>query len=97
MFLTKLRLLIFTTWIAYLAFAPPLVAQTRPIAIVGATLIDGTGRAAVVDSAVVISKGRILSVGKRGEITIPQAAAVIDATGKSILPPFFSRPRHSPA
>jgi Amidohydrolase family len=86
MFLTKLRLLIFTTWIAYLAFASPLGAQTRPVAIVGATLIDGTGRAAVVDSAVVISEGRILSVGKRGEITIPQGAEVIDAKGKSILP-----------
>src|SRR5215467_15123011 len=64
----------------------PLFAQTRSIAIVGGTLIDGTGRAAVVDSAVVISEGRILSVGKRGEITIPQGAEVIDAKGKSILP-----------
>jgi len=64
----------------------PLFAQTRPIAIVGGTLIDGTGRAAVIDSAVVISEGRILSVGKRGEITIPQDAEVIDAKGKSILP-----------
>src|SRR4030095_13146183 len=63
----------------------PLFAQTRPIAIVGGTLIDGTGRAAVIDSVVVISEGRILSVGKRGEVTIPQGAEVIDAKGKSIL------------
>ena len=64
----------------------PLFAQTRPVAIVGGTLIDGTGRAAVTDSVVVISEGRFLGVGKHGEVTIPQGAEVIDAKGKSILP-----------
>ena len=64
----------------------PLFAQTRPIAIVGGTLIDGTGSAAVTDSVVVISEGRFLSVGKHGEVTIPQGAEVIDAKGKSVLP-----------
>jgi hypothetical protein len=63
-----------------------LLAQVRPIAIVGGTLIDGTGRAAVTDSVVVISGGRFQEVGKRGEVTIPQGAEVIDAKGKSILP-----------
>jgi imidazolonepropionase-like amidohydrolase len=64
----------------------PLFAQTRSVAIVGGTLIDGTGRAAVTDSVVVIGEGRFLSVGKRGEVIIPQGAEVIDAKGKSILP-----------
>jgi Amidohydrolase family len=63
-----------------------LLAQARPIAIVGGTLIDGTGRAAVTDSVAVISGGRFQGVGKRGEVTIPQDAEVIDAKGKSILP-----------
>ena len=63
-----------------------LFAQTRPVAIVGGTLIDGTGRAAVTDSVVVISDGKFQGVGKRGEVTIPQGAEVIDAKGKSILP-----------
>ena len=63
-----------------------LLAQARPIAIVGGTLIDGTGRAAVTDSVVIISGGRFEEVGKRGEIMIPQGAEVIDAKGKSILP-----------
>ena len=61
-------------------------AQTRTVAIVGGTLIDGTGRAAVTDSVVVISEGRFQEVGKRGEVTIPQGAEVIDAKGKTILP-----------
>jgi amidohydrolase family protein len=64
----------------------PLLAQTRSVAIVGGTLIDGTGRAAVTDSVVIISEGRFQSVGKGSEVTIPQGAEVIDAKGKSILP-----------
>ena len=63
-----------------------LLAQARPIAIVGGTLIDGTGRAAVTDSVVIISGGRFQEVGKRGEVTIPQGAEMIDAKGKTILP-----------
>jgi len=64
----------------------PLRAQTRPIAIVGATLIDGTGRAAVADSAVIVRDGRFQVIGRRGEISVPQDADIIDAKGKSILP-----------
>ena len=73
--------------LAFCFLAPAsLLAQARPIAIVGGTLIDGTGRAAVTDSVVVISGGRFQEVGKRGEVTIPQGAEVIDAKGKTILP-----------
>ena len=61
-------------------------AQTRPIAVVGGTLIDGTGKAAVEDSVIVFQDGRIQSVGKRGEVTLPRGAQVIDAKGKTILP-----------
>ncbi|HMF51019.1 MAG TPA: hypothetical protein VK603_20355, partial [Candidatus Saccharimonadales bacterium] len=61
-------------------------AQTRSVAIVGGTLIDGSGRAPLEDAAVVILNGRIQAVGKRGELAIPQDAEVIDAKGMSILP-----------
>ena len=61
-------------------------AQTRPVAIVGGMLIDGTGRPPVEDAVVVFSAGRIQAVGKRGEVTIPQNAEVIDGKGKTILP-----------
>lgn len=69
-----------------LASSADLWAQTRPLAIVGGTLIDGTGRPPLTDSAIVMQDGRIREVGKRGAISIPQGAEVIDATGKSILP-----------
>jgi formylmethanofuran dehydrogenase subunit A len=67
-------------------FHTALWAQTRSVAIVGGTLIDGTGRAAVEDSVVIVREGRFQTVGKRGEVSIPQGAEVIEAKGKSILP-----------
>ena len=62
--------------IAFIAFCSLAEAQTRPVAIVGGTLIDGTGRAPLEDAAVVILNGRIQAVGKRGEVAIPQDAEV---------------------
>ena len=73
--------------LAFCFLAPAsLLAQARRIAIVGGTLIDGTGRAALTDTVVVISGGRFQEVGKRGEVTIPEGAETIDAKGKTILP-----------
>ena len=60
--------------------------RTRTIAIVGGTLIDGTGRPPVADAAVVIEDGRFQQVGERAEVTIPEGAEVIEADGTTILP-----------
>lgn len=56
------------------------------IAVEGATLFDGTGRAPVSNSVVLIEAGRIRAVGKRGDVLIPKNAHVIDMRGKYILP-----------
>src|SRR5437867_10190320 len=60
--------------------------QSRPTAIVSGTLIDGTGRPALTDSAIIMQDGRFVAVGKRGEVSLPQGADVINAKGKTILP-----------
>ena len=70
----------------FLVTSSPAWAQTRPIVLQGGTLIDGTGRPAVEDAVIVFQGGLIREIGKRGEVTIPQGAEVIDAKGKSILP-----------
>jgi imidazolonepropionase-like amidohydrolase len=69
-----------------LVTSSPAWAQTRPIVLQGGVLIDGTGRQAVEDAVVVFQGGRIREAGKRGEVTIPQGAEMIDAKGKTILP-----------
>ncbi len=55
--------------------------------LVGATLIDGTGRAPVPNAAVVINHNKIAQVGERHTVSYdPQQAEVIDLTGKTIVP-----------
>jgi imidazolonepropionase-like amidohydrolase len=61
-------------------------AATSVIAIVGATLIDGTGGPVVADSIVVIRGERIVAVGKRSVIKVPSGAEIVDAKGLTLLP-----------
>jgi len=69
-------------------------SHADPLALVGAALIDGTGSAPVPDSAIVISKGRIVAVGPRAEVRIPKNATVLDEHGKTILPGLWDMHAH---
>ncbi|HMK39613.1 MAG TPA: amidohydrolase family protein [Bacteroidota bacterium] len=64
------------------------------IALVGGTLIDGTGAAPVKDAAVVIENGRITAAGPRGNVRIPPSAHVVNVAGKSILPGLWDMHAH---
>jgi imidazolonepropionase-like amidohydrolase len=52
----------------------------------GATLIDGTGAAPLVDAAVVIDGDRITAAGPRLAATWPADAEVVDVRGRTIIP-----------
>src|SRR5580700_4629520 len=69
-------------------------SRASTIAIVGGTLIDGTGAAPVPDAAVVIRNGRIVAVGSRSKVKIPKDANVVDAKGKTILPGLWDMHAH---
>ncbi len=55
-------------------------------AILHATLIDGNGGQPLADSAVLICGDKIEAAGRASDITVPEDAAVIDATGKFLIP-----------
>ncbi len=55
-------------------------------AIVGATVIDGTGGSPVDDAVVLIEDERIRSVTRAAETPVPEQATVIDARGRYIIP-----------
>src|SRR5437763_564261 len=61
-------------------------AAPPPIAIVGATLVDGTGAAAVRNAVVVMREGRIACAGPRASCPVPADADTVSATGKWIIP-----------
>ena len=55
-------------------------------AIVGARLIDGTGRAPVDNSVVIVNGDRIIAAGPRASVQIPPGATAVDAAGKTLIP-----------
>ena len=55
-------------------------------ALVGATLIDGTGVGPVTNACVVVRNEKIEAVGTNGEVRIPDGAEIIDINGMTILP-----------
>jgi imidazolonepropionase-like amidohydrolase len=59
--------------------------RTGAFAIVGATLVDGTGASPLHDSIVIVRQGHIAAVGPRGTVSVPRGMAVIDANGKTLL------------
>ncbi len=64
------------------------------LALVNGTLIDGTGAAPLANAVVVIRDGRIVSVGTRAVVPIPDGAQVTDVQGATILPGFFNAHVH---
>ena len=69
-------------------------SRASTLAIVGGTLIDGTGAAPIPDAAVVIRNGRIVAAGSRSTLKIPKNAKVVDARGKTILPGLWDMHAH---
>ena len=68
--------------------------NTAPLVLLGGTLIDGTGRPPINNSAIVIQGDRIIAAGARSEITIPTGARVVDASGRYILPGLWDMHSH---
>lgn len=58
----------------------------QTIAIVGATLIDGTGSEPMENAVVILKNNLIESVGEKSSLDIPAEAEVVDATGLTLMP-----------
>src|SRR5439155_1311475 len=67
---------------------PPTTGGRSPDVLVlqGGLLIDGTGGATLQDPVIVLQAGKILRVGRKGQTAIPAGAAIIDTSGKTIIP-----------
>ena len=60
--------------------------SSRTTAIVGATVIDGTGGPPLPDATIVVTDKRIAAVGPRSSVDVPEGALVVDASGQFITP-----------
>jgi imidazolonepropionase-like amidohydrolase len=56
------------------------------LAIVGGTLIDGSGRDPVRNATVLVEGERIAAAGPAAAVAVPRGARVLDAAGRTVLP-----------
>lgn len=69
-------------------------ARAPKLALVGATLVDGTGAAPMTDTTVLLEGRRIRAIGPSSQIAIPPDAARVDVRGKTILPGLWDMHAH---
>jgi imidazolonepropionase-like amidohydrolase len=76
----------------------PLTACRRSppdgVALVGATLFDGSGGPVLPNAVVVVRRGRIESVGTRAGFTLPAKTREVDVTGRWIIPGLIDAHAH---
>ena len=64
------------------------------VALTGARVIDGTGRAPLEQATIIIANGRIDAVGTGAAVKIPVGATRVDMSGKTIMPGIINAHGH---
>ena len=80
-----------------LALGPLTACHRSPpdgVALVGATLFDGSGGPVLPNAVVVVRRGRIESVGTRAGFTLPAKTREVDVTGRWIIPGLIDAHAH---
>ena len=73
-------------------------SQPDGIALLGATLIDGSGGPPLRDAALVVRRGHVESIGTRAGFELPKKTTELDLTGRWIIPGLIDAHTHiSPA
>src|ERR1700722_9819480 len=62
--------------------------------LIGARIIDGTGKAPLENGAISFDGDKITAIGSADQIQIPQGAQVVHAQGKTIIPGLISAHSH---
>jgi imidazolonepropionase-like amidohydrolase len=80
-----------------LALGPLTACRRAPpdgVALVGATLFDGSGGPVLPNAVVVVRRGRIESVGTRAGFTLPAKTREVDVSGRWIIPGLIDAHAH---
>jgi imidazolonepropionase-like amidohydrolase len=64
------------------------------VALTGARVIDGTGRAAIEQATILVSNGRIQEIGPASSVRVPAGATRVDMAGKTIVPGLINAHGH---
>ena len=75
--------------------APGLKKGKGIVVLTADRLVDGTGKGVVQNGVIVIENDRIVSAGKKSDISIPEGAKVIELGNATLLPGFIDATRIS--
>jgi imidazolonepropionase-like amidohydrolase len=81
-----MRLLLLSVPLVLATAAHAHAQEPEDVALVGATIIDGTGAEPLADGVVIVRGGRIACVGAADECRVPDDVARIDVRGRWIMP-----------
>jgi imidazolonepropionase-like amidohydrolase len=70
------------------------IAISDEFALTGASIYPAPGEAMIPDGVVLVSHGKIMAVGKKGEISVPAGMQTIDCTGQTLLAGFWNTHVH---
>ena len=90
-----LPLLLTVSCVSVATTSPSRQSSPAFTAIVGATLIDGSGSDGVPDSVVLIAENEIKAAGPGAHTPVPAGATVIDGRGLTVVPGFVDIHNHS--
>jgi imidazolonepropionase-like amidohydrolase len=79
---------------ARLAALVPVTSAPAAIALIGGTVIDGSGAKPIPDAVVVLRQSRIVAVGSRRTTAIPRDATRIELSGKYLVPGLWDMHAH---
>lgn len=96
---TSIFLVAVATVAVLAAFAFPFLPAQAPagsevLALTGARIIDGTGRAPIEQGTIIVNKGMVETVGATDAVTVPQGATRIDLSGKTVIPGIINAHAH---
>ena len=64
-------------------------------ALVGARIVDATGRPPIESGIILVRDGKIAAIGARGNVPLPAGVRSIDVTGKTIIPGLWDHHAHA--
>src|ERR1700733_13461951 len=74
---------------------PPYISVSEPsVALTHVEIIDGTGAAPVLDQTILLSNGKIESIGPASSAKIPSGARLLDLTGHTVFPGLVGMHEH---
>lgn len=77
------------------AVAEHVAYDARSLALVGVTVIDGSGGAPIANQTVVMTAGRIAAIGHAGSVAVPAGACRLELPGRTVIPGIVGMHNHT--